>query len=77
MGGTELNRETTSLDYDNFSTYAIIFWGEEEASVIKISSFTGCDGQDATKNCIVSGLNLEGRDQNGRVWEICTINACI
>lgn len=42
----------------NFETYAIIFWGEEEASVIKISSFTGCDGQDATKNCIVSGLNL-------------------
>lgn len=45
MYGTELNRATKSYDYESYSTYAIIFWDKDEASVIKISSYTGCGSE--------------------------------
>jgi len=76
MSGTELNKETSSFDYDGFSTYAIIFWGKDEASVIKISSFTGC-GTEVKQSCFTNKVsNLEGEDQQGRGWEVCTKNYC-
>lgn len=76
MSGTELNRATKTFDYDGFSTYAIIFWDQDEATVIKISSYTGC-GTEVKQSCIINKLsNLEGEDQQGRGWEICTTNYC-
>ena len=76
MSGTELNRATKSFDYDGFSTYAIIFWDKDEASVIKISSFTGC-GTEVTQSCITNKVtNLEGEDQQGRGWEVCSKSMC-
>lgn len=76
MSGTELNRATKTFDYDGFSTYAIIFWDKDEASVIKISSFTGC-GTEVSQSCIANKVtNLEGEDQQGRTWEVCTKNYC-
>jgi hypothetical protein len=76
MSGTELNRATNSFNYDSFTAYAIIFWGQNEASIIKISSFTGC-GLEVTQNCISNKVtNLEGEDQQGRDWEVCSNNYC-
>ena len=37
MTGYELNQATSSYDYAMYSNYAIIFWGEGQASVIKLS----------------------------------------
>ncbi len=75
MSGTELNTATKSLNYDGFSTYAIIFWDKED-SVIKVSSFTGC-GTEVTQSCITNKvINLEGEDQHGRGWEVCTKSFC-
>ena len=76
ISGTELNRATKTFNYDGFATYAIIFWDKDEATVIKISSFTGC-GTEVTQNCITNKVsNLEGEDQQGRGWEVCSKNYC-
>lgn len=76
MSGTELNRATKSYEYDGFSTYAIIFWDKDETSVIKLSSFTGC-GLEVSQRCISNkATNLEGEDNQGRGWEVCTRSVC-
>lgn len=73
--GTELNRATRSFDYEGFSKYAVVFWGQGGASVIKISSPMFCSG-DFSRSCMPSFGNLEGEDQEGRAWEICTQRIC-
>ncbi len=76
MSGTELNRATKTFNYAGFTTYAIIFWDKDEASVIKISSFTGC-GTEVKQSCITNKVtNFKGEDQQGRGWEICTKSYC-
>lgn len=59
--GSELNAHTNSYDYDTYSKYAVIFWGNKQTSIIKFDSsfcpgYTGCDGQ----------------DQRGYTWHIDT-----
>lgn len=76
MSGNELNRATKTYDYEGYSTYGIVFWSKEQVSIIKISSYTGC-GTEANQNCIANKIsNLEGEDQEGRDWEICSKNLC-
>ncbi len=76
MSGTELNRATKTFNYQGFSTYAIIFWDRSQASVIRITSFTGC-GIEVKKSCIANKVtNLKGEDQQERIWEICTRDYC-
>lgn len=74
--GYELNRATRTYNYDTYSVYAIIFWDKDEATVIKVSSYTGC-GNEVTQSCISNKVNnLEGEDQQGRNWELCIKNYC-
>lgn len=74
--GSELNKATRTYNYSSYMTYAVIFWDKNQATVIEISSYTGC-GSTVTKSCITNNLsNLEGEDQKGRIWEICTGNFC-
>ena len=74
--GRELNNATKSFNYDSFSTYAIVFWSNDQATVMKLSSFMGC-GSAITQSCISNKpWNLEGEDQEGRNWEICTKSYC-
>jgi hypothetical protein len=76
MSGTELNQATKSYDYSSFSTYAIIFWDKDQASIIKISSYTSC-GTEVSKSCISNMVtNLKGEDKQGVGWEVCTMNLC-
>jgi hypothetical protein len=76
MSGTELNKATKSFDYDSFSTYAIVFWGDDKATIIKLTSWTSC-GSEVKQNCISNSItNLAGEDKEGRGWEICTKNIC-
>ena len=74
--GSELNKATKSYDYESYSTYAVIFWNQDQVSVILLSSYTGC-GSEVTQNCITNKYsNLEGIDQEGRAWEICSKSSC-
>lgn len=76
ISGTELNEATNSFKYSAFSVYAVIFWGEGQASVIQISTFLVC-GQDVDERCITNTIgDLKGKDQDGDEWKICVSDFC-
>jgi hypothetical protein len=76
LSGQELNDATNSFNYSSFSTYAVIFWGQSNASIIKISTFTGC-GSVVNKSCITNIFSdIKGYAQNGVEWKICVGNMC-
>ncbi len=70
LSGAELNTSTKSFGFDAFGTYAVIFWAEHQATVIRISTFLTC-GMNPTVGCAKGILGLEGSDQEGRSWKIC------
>ncbi|WP_202623158.1 hypothetical protein [Burkholderia glumae] len=55
--GSELNSATRSINYDPIEKYAVIFWGEHQASVIKL-------------DYPWLSIDTEGTDQGGRMWNI-------
>ena len=58
--GSELNSKTGSSNYNFTSTYVVIFWSDNQASVIELDYYYG-------------SLNLmgsSGRDQQGYRWNI-------
>ena len=57
--GSELNDRTNSYNYDSFSKYVVIFWSNDQASVIEMDSSLG----DLT-------FEQSGKDQDGRPWTI-------
>ena len=60
ISGSELNSKTYTFDYDAFSTYAVIFWSNDQASVIELDFFLGS----------LNPFGTKGYDQEGRPWEI-------
>ncbi len=77
--GYELNNLTNSHDYDNYEGYAVVFWGEGQATIIKIT-FTGqtftpfhntytCDMITLYKN-VLPNTPMEGYDQYNDKWKI-------
>lgn len=76
LTGSELNKATRTQDYDFLEDYAIIFWGEDQASVILIEEpFMMCSVE-FRKTCLPLLGKMKGSDQEGRVWEICTATFC-
>lgn len=74
--GSELNKATSSYDYDSYSVYSVIFWGDDKVTVIQLSGYFSC-GTEVSIDCISRSYgNLEGEDQEGRNWEICTKQYC-
>lgn len=65
--GSELNRRTKTYNYSSYSTYAVIFWGDDQASVIKLSYYTGSIG--------VYGVS--GTDAQGREWKLAKNRYCL
>lgn len=58
--GSELNQATHSFNYNSLGHYVVIFWAQNQASVIEMNSITGRPGP----------IQQSGRDQEGRPWEI-------
>lgn len=75
LTGSELNDATSSFKYSSYSVYAVIFWGEGKASVIKISNYLIC-GSEVDCSCIDTYGSLKGSDQDGDDWKICTNDIC-
>jgi hypothetical protein len=76
MTGQELNEATNSHRFSMFSVYATIFWGEGQATVIKLSSHLIC-GTEVSKSCIKNSISdLKGKDQDGDDWKICVSDYC-
>jgi hypothetical protein len=62
MSGSELNRRTNSRRYNGLSQYAIIFWREGEATVIRLNApFLN-----------YSSFGTYGNDQQDRRWQLTT-----
>ena len=61
MKGSELNRRVGGYNFTSYNKYVIIFWGEENASIIELDYSYG-----------PSAMGTEGKDQNGYRWEIST-----
>jgi hypothetical protein len=76
MTGLELNTATRTMNYDSLGgRYAIIFWSEGQASVIKLDGVSFC-GINFTNACLNVIGNMEGSDQAGHKWEICAQFYC-
>ncbi|WP_157624708.1 hypothetical protein [Sunxiuqinia dokdonensis] len=75
--GSELNKATNSYNYSVTSNYGIIFWGENQASVIELStpilSYGTRIDKENLRNMVIE---IKGKDQEGREWKICTGRYC-
>lgn len=65
MTGSELNSATHSFNYTGFSKYVVIFWSEEQVSIIELSM------------PYLNAIGTDGEDQQGRKWEIAKTNFCM
>lgn len=75
--GGELNRATRSIDYDALGHYALIWFGEGQVAIIKIQeTLFGCS-REFSVECLPRIGNMNGPDQQGRLWEICTGRLCL
>jgi hypothetical protein len=69
--GSELNESMRPFRFDVFNAYVVVFWTEDQASVIKIEGFVAC-GPEAKRGCADGRLRkLQGVDQDGIQWEVC------
>ena len=64
--GTDLNNATHTFNYDAFETYAVIFWDQGQASVIKLEYSFGN----------ISPIGSDGTDQQGNRWNVSTSSFC-
>ena len=63
--GSELNQATGSFTYDGLSTYVVIFWRQDQATIIKMSF------------PYLSAIGMDGEDQEGRKWQVAKTSVCI
>ena len=79
IGGADLNEATKSSDYYIYGIYAVIFWSEEQVSIIDIwnKNLLSCTAYTLDCDCINKmSFNFHGKDQTDKYWEICTKNYC-
>lgn len=66
ISGAELNRRTGTFNYRPYSTYAVIFWAQGEASVLELQYYLGSVGP----------IGLDAKDQEGRTWHVAETPYC-
>jgi hypothetical protein len=66
MRGSELNSATRSLDYNVLSTYVVIFWNQDEVSILELNSYFGS----------ISILGQDATDQSGKAWQVSSSSLC-
>lgn len=62
--GSELNQATKTFNYSGLSTYVVIFWNKDEASIIEMDLPW------------LSPIAQEGKDLRGVKWEIAKTSIC-
>ena len=76
MTGYELNTATRTFNYSAYSVYGIIFWAQNEATVIKLNTALLCVSE-VDCYCIDNSIvDLQGYDQDGDKWNICLSSFC-
>lgn len=64
--GSELNTATKTFDYNSFSTYVVIFWDQDEVSILELESYFGS----------LSPFGHDATDQIGREWNVSSSPMC-
>lgn len=64
LNGSELNQETNTSNYLSSAKYVVIFWSQEEVSIIRLDF------------PFVTIAGTDGEDQQGRKWEISKSSLC-
>lgn len=64
--GSDLNTATGTFNYEPYSTYAVIFWDKNEASVLKLAYYFGA----------LPPGGVEATDQRGRKWHVAEGYLC-
>jgi hypothetical protein len=79
MGGSDLNKATGTSNYYIYGVYAIIFWDDDEVTIIDIANdnLLSCSASSIDCDCIKGmSWNFNGKDQNGTYWEVCAKDYC-
>lgn len=76
LTGKELNQATSSFLYNSFKNYAVVFWGDDQASIILIQSPMIFCSLEFESSCLPLLGKMKGPDQEGRQWEVCTALFC-
>jgi len=56
--GKELNERTDSYDYNSYSTYVVIFWSNDKATIIELDYGS------------LGSFGSDGKDKGGYPWNI-------
>lgn len=76
MTGTEMNQATGSLTYESYYNYAVIFWDNDQTTIIKINFLT-CAYTNFDCSCLnYVSTDLRGNDKRGIEWNICLSGNC-
>tara|TARA_Y100000813_G_C23849291_1_gene205769 strand:+ start:62 stop:397 length:336 start_codon:yes stop_codon:yes gene_type:complete len=59
--GSELNKKTNTFNYNSFSRYGVIFWSNDQATIIEFDYFLGS---------FPTLYGVNGKDQRGYPWEV-------
>lgn len=75
--GSELAQATGQWSrFSSFKKYAVIFWAEDQATIIEISNVLFC-GTEFSQSCMPIMGRIKGKDQDGDEWEVCTSTFCV
>ncbi len=76
LTGGEMNEVTDTYEFDIYKVYAVFEW-MGMTIIVKISDNLYC-GSETDQQCIIARFSsiLEGHDQIGRKWKICTRGYC-
>lgn len=64
--GSELNSRTSTYSYQPYSTYVVVFWSQDQASILKLSYYSGS----------ISAYGHSATDQQGRSWRVSKTSYC-
>jgi hypothetical protein len=71
ISGSFLNKKAGAPHFDSSSSYAVIFWGNDQATVLKLRSATGNITAYDTK-----AVEVDRRGNTGRTWRLSTSSTC-
>jgi len=64
--GSDLNRATGTYKYKYASTYVVVFWDQDEASILELQNFIGT----------LTSVQVNAKDQQNRYWKVAKTDYC-
>ena len=64
--GSYLNQATSTFDYEPYATYAVVFWQQGQASILRLNYYSGS----------ITAYGHSATDQQGRDWNVSKTSYC-